>query len=72
MKLAFSVKLQTKNLLLLKIKIKQSPNKVIFKYIHQNISTYPKSKKSALINNYEKIVAYSQQSEQSEDAGEQV
>ena len=75
MKLAFSVKFQTENLFLLKIKTKQNPgcpNKDIFKHIIQNIKAYPKSRKSALINNYENIVAYSEQFEQSEAVGEQV
>ena len=64
-----------KPLFLLKIKTKQNPgcpNKDIFKHIIQNIKAYPKSKKSALINDYENIVAYSEQFEQSEAVGEQV
>ena len=66
-----------KNLFLLnktQAKVKQNPgcpNKDIFKH-QQNIRVYPKSKKSALINDYENIVAYSEQFEQSEAVGEQV
>ena len=61
--------------LLLKIKIKQNPgypNKDVFNHIHQNIRAYPKSKKSALIHDDENIVAYSEQSKQSEGVGKQV
>ena len=52
-------------LLLLKIKIKQNPGypskeyNVILKHINQNIRAYRRSKKSALINDYENIIAYS-------------
>ena len=66
-----------KNLFLLnktQAKVKQNPgcpNKDIFKH-QQNIRVYPKSKKSALINDYENIVAYSEQFEQSEAVDEQV
>ena len=58
-------------LFLLKIKFKQNPgcpNKeynAIFEHIHQNIRAYPRSK-SALINDYENIIAYSEKSKQSE------
>ena len=59
-------------LLLLKIKIKQNlgyPNKeynVIFKHIHQNIRAYCRSKKICIIDDYENIIANSEESEQSE------
>ena len=80
MKLTFSVhfKLQTEPLFLLKIKIKQKPDclnkeyNAIFEHIHLNIRAYPRSKKYTLINNYENIIAYSEESEQSGSVGEQV
>ena len=73
MKEAFSVKLQTENLslfffffFLLKIEIKQNPgcpNKEynsIFEHINHITRAYPRSKKkkSALIDDYENIIAY--------------
>ena len=84
-KLELSVKFQTEKncFCLTKPRLKSSktqaevkqnpgcPNKDIFKH-QQNIRVYPKSKKSALINDYENIVAYSEQFEQSEAVGEQV
>ena len=51
------------HLFLLKVKIKQNPrylNKkynAIFEHIHLNIRAYPRSKKYALINDYENIIA---------------
>ena len=38
----------------------------IFEHIHQNVRAYPRSTKTALINDHENIVAYSKESEQSE------
>ena len=59
-------------LFLLKIKIKQNPgclNKeynAIFEHIHLNFTPIPDVKRYALINGYENIIVYSEESEQSE------
>ena len=56
-------------------KIKQNsghPNAeydAMFKHIHQNVSAYPRSKKTGLINNWETTLAYWKESEQSKALG---
>ena len=68
----FSKATDWKTLFLVKIKIKQnlgSLNKeynVIFEQIHQNIRVFPRTKKSALNNDWENITAYWENSKQSE------
>ena len=60
---------------MLNMKIKQnpgSPNKeynAVFKYIHQDVRAYPRSKKkrSALINDWENVIAYWKESKQIEE-----
>ena len=41
----------------------------MFKHIHQNVSAYPRSKKTGLINNWETTLAYWKESEQSKALG---
>ena len=48
------------------LKIRNKKYNVIFEHLHQNIRACPRKKKSALINDWEKIIVYWEKSEESE------
>ena len=68
MKEAFSVKLQDEKFSFhLRWKLNESPNNTIFEHIHQIIKACARGKKkSVLINDYENIIAYCEESQQSQ------